>query len=255
MKIRFLGAHNCETKDSRLVSLLVDDVLAIDVGGLTSGLSWEAQHKIKAVLLTHQHYDHVRDIPTLAMNLFLGGSQTTIYSIPKVFEVLEKHLLNDVIYPDFRYKSPDKPTIKFSVVEPNKPQKILDYDVLAVPVKHGVPTVGYQLGAGGKTFFYTSDTGQGLAESWQYVSPQLLITEVTASNKYTEWAVDGGHLTPSLLQRELEEFRKLKGYLPPVLIVHMSPHLEKDIAAEVAAMSKDLGASVTLAHEGMEISL
>jgi len=69
MKIRFLGAHNYETKDTRLVSLLIDDVLAIDVGGLSSSLSFEEQCKIKAVLLTHQHYDHVRDIPTLAMNL------------------------------------------------------------------------------------------------------------------------------------------------------------------------------------------
>ncbi len=255
MKIRFLGAHNCETKDTRLVSLLVDDVLSVDAGGLTASLSLEAQHRIKAVLLTHQHFDHIRDIPTLAMNLSLGGSQTTIYSIPKVFEVLENNLMNEVIYPNFRHKSPDKPTIKFSVIEPNKAQKILDYEVLAVPVKHGVPTVGYQLSAGGKTFFYTSDTGPGLAECWKKVSPQLLITEVTGSNRFTEWAVEGGHLTPELLQRELEDFRKLKGYLPRIITVHMSPHLEKEIAAEVAVVAKALNASITLAREGMEIKL
>ncbi|MBA7658111.1 Ribonuclease BN [subsurface metagenome] len=214
MKIRFLGAHNCETKDTRLVSLLIDDVLAIDAGSLTSSLSLEAQQKIKAVLLTHQHYDHVRDIPTLAMNLFLGGANTTIYSIPAVFEVLEKNLMDEVIYPDFRQKPPDKPTISFSAIEPNKAQTILGYDVLAVPVKHGVPTVGYQLGADGKTMFYTGDTGPGLAECWKSVSPQLLIIEVTASNRFTEWVAGGGHLTPSLLERELAEFRELKGYLP-----------------------------------------
>jgi ribonuclease BN (tRNA processing enzyme) len=255
MKIRFLGAHNCETKYTRLVSLLVDDVLAIDVGGLSSSLSFEEQRKIKAVLLTHQHYDHVRDIPTLSMNLFLGGANTTVYSIPAVFEVLENNLMDEVIYPDFRQKPPDKPTISFSPIEPNKARKILDYDVLAVPVKHGVPTVGYQLGAGGKTFFYTGDTGPGLADCWEKVSPQLLITEVTASDKFTEWAVGGGHLTPSLLERELTSFRKLKGYLPRVIIVHMSPNLEKDIATQIAAVAKNLSASMTLAHEGMEINL
>jgi len=255
MKIRFLGAHNCETKDTRLVSLLIDDVLAIDAGSLTSSLSLEAQQKIKAVLLTHQHYDHVRDIPTLAMNLFLGGANTTIYSIPAVFEVLEKNLMDEVIYPDFRQKPPDKPTISFSAIEPNKAQTILGYDVLAVPVKHGVPTVGYQLGADGKTMFYTGDTGPGLAECWKSVSPQLLIIEVTASNRFTEWVAGGGHLTPSLLERELAEFRELKGYLPRVIIVHMNPYMEKDIAAEVAAVAKNLSASLTLAHEGMEINL
>ncbi len=256
MKIRFLGAHNCETKDTRMVSLLVDEVLAVDVGGLSSSLSFEEQQKIKAVLLTHQHYDHVRDIPTLSMNLFLGGAHTTIYSIPSVFEVLENNLMNEVIYPDFRQKPLDKPSIKFSVIEPNKAQKILGYDVLPVPVKHGVPTVGYQLtSADDKTFFYTGDTGPGLAESWENVSPQLLIIEVTGSSKFTEWAARGGHLTPALLQRELEGFRELKGYLPRVIIVHMSPNLEKDIAVEVAAVAKALDASITLAHEGMEINL
>jgi ribonuclease BN (tRNA processing enzyme) len=256
MKIRFLGAHNCETKDTRLVSLLVDDVLAVDVGGLTASLSLPEQHKIKAVLLTHQHFDHVRDIPTLSMNLFLGGTGTTVYSIPEVLKVLENNLMDEVIYPDFRYKAPDNPTIKFSVVEPNRAQKILDYDVLPVPVKHGVPTVGYQLtSADDKTFFYTGDTGPGLTESWEKVSPQLLITEVTASNKFTKWAAEGGHLTPELLQRELEDFSKLKGYLPRVIIVHMSPHLEKDIAAEIVVVSKTLNIPITLAREGMEINL
>jgi len=256
MKIRFLGAHNCETKDTRLVSLLVDDVLAIDVGGLSSSLSFEAQQKLKAVLLTHQHYDHVRDIPMLAMNLFLGGAATTVYSIPAAFDVLAKNLMDEVIYPDFCQRPPDRPTISFSVIEPNKAQTISGYNVLAVPVKHGVPTVGYQLAsADGKIMFYTGDTGPGLADCWERVSPQLLIIEVTASNKFTEWAAGEGHLTPSLLQRELEQFKKLKGYLPRVIIVHMNPQLEKDIAAEAAAVAKALGTSVTLAREGMEINL
>ena len=255
MKIRFLGAHNCETKDTRLVSLLVDKVLAIDVGGLSSSLSLVEQHKIKAVLLTHQHYDHVRDIPTLAMNLFLGRTGTNLYSIPEVFEVLTKNLMDEVIYPDFRYKSPDKPTVTFNTVEPNKAQKILDYEVLPVPVRHTVPTVGYQLTKDGKSFFYTADTGPGLAECWEKIEPQLLIIEVTSSNQFTEWAAEGGHLTPALLERELTDFRKLKSYLPRIIVVHMSPHLERDIAGEVAGVAKALDASITLAHEGMEINL
>ena len=79
MKIRVLGAHNCERQNFRMISLLVDGVLAIDAGALTSGLSLEEQKRIKALLLTHQHYDHVRDVPALAMSLFLGGATTRIY--------------------------------------------------------------------------------------------------------------------------------------------------------------------------------
>jgi ribonuclease BN (tRNA processing enzyme) len=123
-------------------------------------------------------------------------------------------------------------------------------------VKHSVPTVGYQVAsADGKTMFYTSDTGPGLAGCWQRVSPQLLITEVTAPDKYKKWAAGSGHLSPGLLKQELTSFRELNGYLPQVVVVHMSPHLEKEIETEIAAVSKALGGSITLAYEGMELNL
>lgn len=256
MNIRFLGAHNCESQNAKLISLLVDDVLAIDAGALTSSLSFEAQQKIKAILLTHHHYDHVRDIPVIAQNLFLRQTTIDIYSIPPVYDALANHLLNDELYPDFLHKPAPNPTVRFTVIEPGKPQQIEGYSVLAVPVNHGVPTVGYQVASPeGKVVFYTSDTGPGLASCWRQVSPQLLIIEVTAPDKYKEWAAQSGHLAPSLLKQELTSFKELNGYLPQVVVVHMNPHLEKDIEAEIAAVSKTLGGSITLAYEGMELNL
>ncbi|MFC1909657.1 lactamase, partial [Chloroflexota bacterium] len=95
---------------------------------------------------------------------------------------------------------------------------------MAVPVSHSTPAVGYQVTSpDGKTLFYTGDTGAGLADCWQQVSPQLLIIEVTASNEFQEVLLYKGHLTPGLLAQELESFRKIKGYLPQVITVHMSP--------------------------------
>ena len=85
MNIQILGAHNLESKDSRFVSLLIDDVLAIEAGALTSSLSFTAQQKLEAVLLTHQHYDHIRDIPALAMNFLLHENTIAIYSIQPVY--------------------------------------------------------------------------------------------------------------------------------------------------------------------------
>lgn len=251
-----MGAHNCESQNSKLVSLLIDDVLAVDAGALTSSLSFEGQQKIKAILLTHYHYDHIRDIPTIAMNLYLRQATIDVYSIPPVYDALVTHLLNGELYSDFLRQPAPNPTVRFTVIEPDKPLRIEGYTVLAVPVKHNVPTVGYQVAsADGKTMFYTGDTGPGLAGCWQRVSPQLLITEVTAPDKYKQWAASSGHLAPSLLKQELTSFRELNGYLPQVVVVHMSPYLEKEIEAEIAAVSKAFGGSITLAHEGMELNL
>jgi ribonuclease BN (tRNA processing enzyme) len=256
MKIRFLGAHNCESAKTKLTCLLIDDILAIDAGAVTSSLSFEAQQKIRAILLTHHHYDHVRDIPALGMNLFLHGARATVYTIPAVYDIVTSHLLDDEIYPNFHQRPRRKPTITFNIIEPLKPELIEGYRVLAVPVSHSVPAVGYQLTSpDGKIVFHTSDTGPGLASCWRHVSPQLLIIEVTAPDRYREMAAEAGHLSPSLLKEELISFREIKGYLPRVVAVHMNPALEKEIAAEIAAVEKELDTSITLGYEGMELSL
>lgn len=256
MNIQVLGAHNCESQNSKLVTLLIDNVLAIDAGGLTSSLSFEAQQKIKAILLTHQHYDHIRDVPALAMNALLYETTINIYSTQAVYDALATHLLNGKLYPYFLEKPQGNPTIKFTVIEPNKSEQIEGYGILAVPVTHSVPTVGYQITSpDGKIIFYTGDTGPGLADCWQYVSPHLLIIEVTAPNRYEEFCRRSLHLTPSLLKQELNCFQKLKGYLPQVVVIHMIPRQEKEIEAEIAPLAEELNTSITMAYEGMLIQI
>ncbi|MFC2071879.1 MBL fold metallo-hydrolase [Chloroflexota bacterium] len=256
MRIQILGAHNCESQDTKLISLLIDDSLVLDAGGLTSNLSFPAQQKLKAILLTHQHYDHIRDVPAIAMNLYLSGATINIYSTLPVYDALATHLMNGKLYPNFMERPQGNPTIKFTVIEPHQTEQIASYSILAVPVNHSVATVGYQItSSDGKAVFYTGDTGPGLADCWQQVSPQLLITEVTAPNKYDEFAKESGHLTPSLLKQELVIFRDLKGYLPQVVVVHMNPILEKEIEAEIAAVSEALNNPITLGYEGMQLNL
>ena len=256
MNIRFLGAHSCESQSSKFVTLLIDDILAIDAGGLTSSLSFEAQHKLKAVLLTHQHYDHIRDIPALGMNFYLHHATINIYSTQPVYDALTTHLLNGELYPNFLEKPQQNPAIRFTIIEPYRMEHIEGYSILAIKVNHAVPTTGYQVASPeGKTVFYTGDTGAGLADCWKRVSPQLLITEVIGPNRYEEQAKESGHLTPILLEQELVAFREVKDYLPQVVLVHMSPTLEEETEAEIAVAVKALNHPITLAHEGMEIDL
>lgn len=68
MIIRFLGTHNAESKDTKLVSFVIDDVLAVDAGSLASELTFSEQKKIKSILLSHGHYDHIRGVPSFAFN-------------------------------------------------------------------------------------------------------------------------------------------------------------------------------------------
>jgi ribonuclease BN (tRNA processing enzyme) len=256
MKIRILGGHNVETNNTSCNSILIDDVLAVDAGALTARLSFKEQQDLKAILLTHQHYDHVKDIPMLGMNLFLQGKSTELYTTRHVYETLEARLFSDSLYPDFTKFPPDKPVLHFNIVEPGKIANIVDYSVLPVKVNHSVPTVGYQITSRDrKKVFITSDTGPGLEECWAQISPDLLFIEATFPNKDEEFTMQAGHLTPALVQKELESFLKIKAYLPQVILVHVNPLHEKVIKAEVSRVEKALDIKIRIGYEGMQINI
>ena len=239
-----------------MVSVVVDDVLALDAGSLTASLSFLRQGRLKAVLLTHQHYDHVRDLPALAMNFFLRRASLDVYATLPVFETLKSTLFGGGLYPDFFELREGRRTLSFNRINPHEEVRIGDYAVLAVPVAHSVPAVGFQVkGRYGETVFYTGDTGPGLYETWRHVSPHVLIVELTASDRLGSSARESGHLSPLLLRSELIAFKALKGYLPRVVAVHMDPDLESEIARETEAVARELGADIALAHEGMELDV
>jgi ribonuclease BN (tRNA processing enzyme) len=206
-------------------------------------------------LLSHHHYDHIRDVPAIA----LATHQRTIevYAPAATLDVLSSYLLDGTIYPKFtEWPSPEKPRLKLRSLEPYKEELIAGYSALALPVYHTIPTVGYQLTSGeGKSLFYSSDTGPGLSACWDYISPQLLIVELTFPDRLGDVALGTGHLCPRLLGHELSEFRCSKGYLPPVVLVHINPAVEVEIKGEIAQVAQELGASITLGYEGLRLSL
>jgi ribonuclease BN (tRNA processing enzyme) len=257
VKIRFLGAHNTETIDTRLSGLLVDGVLAIDAGGLTSSLTLSEQLAIKAVLVTHQHYDHVKDLPLLAMNHYLNRSSFDVYCLAETGEVISKYLMDGKLYPEFLKKDENgKAVINLHYVEPYRQVQIEGYSITPVPVPHGVPAAGYLVSAAaGKSFFYTGDTGPGLSACFERISSNLLITEVTSSDKYLDFCKEKGHLCPSLLKKELLNHLELKGYIPDVVTVHMNKMLEADICRELGKVARELGISISPAYEGKELEI
>lgn len=239
-----------------MASILIDDMVAIDAGGLASSLSLRDQARLKALLITHQHYDHVKDLPGLAMSLWERRASIGVYSTRPVYLALRTYFFDGHLYPDFLEPRDGIRVIDFSVIEPHRREEIEGYAVEAIPMAHPVPAVGFQVtDRSGQAVFYTGDTGPGLYEAWRHVSPHLLIVEVTLSNRHADRARQQQHLCPELLKEELVTFRKLKGYLPRVVAVHMNPFLEKEIVPELVSVAADLNADIGVAREGLEILL
>jgi ribonuclease BN (tRNA processing enzyme) len=256
MELTILGAHNCESDKARLTCLLVDRIIAIDAGGLTSTLSIDDQRRLKAVLVTHHHFDHIRDLSTLGMNIYTLGP-LGIYALKSTLDVISTYIFNGTLYPDFTKKpSLDKPAFKFNPIAPDKAFAVEGYTVIPFAVNHGVPTIGYQITSpDNKRLVYTGDTCRNPESTWKGLSPQLIVTEVTVCNAYETAARESRHLTPQLLKEELIDFKKANGYIPPVVAVHISPHLENEIRQEIARVADELGTKITCGHEGIRITV
>src|SRR5438045_7364875 len=98
MHVRILGAHQGESLELRYMSILIDGRLAIDAGGLTTTLSLEEQDAIEAVLITHRHFDHIKDLPMFAHNLW-ESKDINIYCTQDTRQMLERHIFNDEVWP------------------------------------------------------------------------------------------------------------------------------------------------------------
>ena len=254
MDIRILGAHSSESINTCCSCFIIDNTLAVEAGALTSRLSMEEQKEVDAIILSHQHMDHVKDIPAIALNFYRSDKCFDVYSTSEVSDIIQTHLLNNIVYPEFQKIPEEKPTVNFVEVEPYGLQWIDGHSILPVPVKHAVPTIGYQISdKQGNKLFYSGDTGPGLAECWHHISPQLLIIDVTLPDSCEKFASKTGHLTPCLLEKELISLKETKGRLPEVLAIHMDVAQEAVIRKELAAVAKNLDAPINIACEGMRL--
>jgi ribonuclease BN (tRNA processing enzyme) len=260
MQVRFLGAHQCETADKRFTSILIDGRLVIDAGALTSTLTLDEQLAIENVLLTHRHWDHIKDMPGFGFNLYTsktaGGDSRSIdvWCGDDTYEALGSCLLAPSYWLNF-FSGPDSanPIFRRRAVQAGQRFRVGGYEVVAIQVCHGVLTTGYQIvDSDDRSVYYTSDNGPGAGAQWALARPDLLVTECTYSNAQRHEDDDRmhGHLCPSQVACELQTFRAVRGYLPRVAIVHVNPYYESAIRLELSRVAADMGASIVVASEG-----
>ena len=239
MQLRVLGCHGGETPKHRTSSFLVGDSLAIDAGAITSGLSLREQERIRSVLVSHPHMDHIRDLATLADNRCQqGGSTLDIVGIPETIEALKTHFFNDIIWPDFtKIDAKDGPTVRFVEAQPNRVVDVDGYEVTPVLVNHTVDTSAFIIRRGGKSIVYGGDTGP-TEELWTQINAlgdlQALMIEVSFPNDEARLAHDSRHLTPESLRTELDKLTQSEEL--PILLYHIKPTFEQRVLRELASL-------------------
>lgn len=243
MKLTVLGCHGGELPRCRSTCFLVDGVLAIDAGSLTSTLSLEELTRVDNILLTHSHFDHVKDLPMMS-DLVIGrrDKPVTIYSSTECTETLRENMFNNVLWPDFtRIKTEKKvPVLQLKAFKPGATFKIGRYTVKSIPVTHPVESCGFVISDGSSTMAISGDTGP-TERLWKVLNKtanlKALLLETSFPNKLQSLADISGHLTPQTLKSELTKFDR-NGC--EVLLYHLKPAFVTQLKAEL----KDLPVQV-----------
>ena len=237
MKLRVLGCSGAELPGHQLSGFLLDDTLLLDAGTVGAVLGIEEQVRIKDILVSHPHLDHICGIPLLADNIIQNGVQhrVNVVGTGAVIAAISTHLMNGLIWPDFsKIPAPEASVICYREISPEEVFYPGDFAVTACLVNHTVPAVGYRITKGASTLLYTGDTGP-TDRIWELAGElSALIVEVSFPSEMEELALLTRHLTPRLLQIELAKLAKLPSR---ILITHMKPKYHDRIRAELDALA------------------
>ena len=221
-----------------MTTFLLDGETALDAGALTEALPLSAQRRIRGVVLTHAHLDHVASLPFLLENLYGRARPLEVVAPAPVLASLRRHLFNGVTWPDFtRLPSRAKPTLVYRPVPVGRPFRAGGMTLVAVPVDHIVPAYGYFVSKPGRAVLFSGDT-MPTERLWAQARrlPQLkaIFLEVSFSDTQAAVAKASCHLTPCLLPAELEKAPPRV----PVYLYHMKPPSLSRIRREVAALDE-----------------
>lgn len=244
MKVRVLGCHGSDQLvegtpqpvTCRTCGFLVNDTVLVDAGTVGSVLFLPEQQRIRQILLSHLHFDHVKGLPTLADNLVgAGGESVILRSIPEVLDGLRTYVFNDALYPDFlTLPDPACPVFTSHSLEVRQGNHVCGLEVTPVPVNHLVPTVGFLIRDGNSSILYSGDTYQ-TDEIWKVASADRTLKaafiETSFPDELADLAQTSRHLTPATFA---EEFRKIGRPELPVYVYHMKPRFRREIQRQLA---------------------
>ena len=241
MEIRVLGCYGSRLPGYRTTGFLLNRSILIDAGTVTSVLNLEEQLHLEAALITHAHLDHVKDLLFLADNICLRKEEPFRIMAPQgILDLLHANLFNNVIWPDFTMiPSPEKPAIRFRMLETGARFLLGGFSVTAFPVNHTVETMAYLIESGESSIMIAGDTGP-TEEIWRIMQRKknlrALFLETSFPNDMQSIADLAGHLTPSSMERELE---KLGPASPEIFLYHLKPQYCEAIAREIASLSTE----------------
>lgn len=236
MIVKVGGCYGSVSPGYHTVGFLLNGSLLLEGGTVTSTLAIDEQNSITDILISHIHLDHTKELFFLLDNLVSQNCCTvTFHGVKEVVDGVRQYLFNEQLWPDFsRLPSTREPILRFHIVPAKKFSRVGEFEVKPVMVNHPVPTSGYIIREKKGAILYTGDTGP-TREIWETARDEkdlrAIVAETSFPNDMEELAINSGHLTPSLLAKELDLLGRPE---IPVYVFHMKPLYLVKIREELA---------------------
>ena len=233
VKVNILGCGGGIGSGFQTTAVLVNDSVLLDAGTGVSSLSCGEMAKIKNVLLTHSHLDHVASLPFLAdQDQEMQGESMRVFCLPETADALRAHLLNGMMWPDLEaIEINGKPWLVFETLSPFQRFAANGCNFTALPVEHAVPTLAYAIHGEHSDMVYVADMFDAPDSFWDWLASQkrlrYLVLEAAFPDEMLRVAELSRHLTPALLADRLQK-------VPKGLEIYAA-HLKSNYAEKVAA--------------------
>ncbi len=249
--ITVLGAFGTKSKGYGTSSFLLNETNAIDAGNLLITLE-EKSANLENIWITHSHLDHISDIAYIIDNYYAYVEKSiNVLALPQTIKAIQKHFLNDVIWPDFSkidLKNGKGKCVNYKEIELDREYRLKeDESIRAFKTDHTVPSCGYVYKKGKSSILITADTYKldnviDILDGDSSINSMVI--ECSFPSYMGDLAIESKHLTPESLLKSLKKLKRdnIKLYLnhiKPLYFEQISKEIERDFGKYRPIIVKD----------------
>jgi cAMP phosphodiesterase len=222
-----------------LMSVIIDDRVAIDAGSLAFSCSDLQRRQIRDIILTHPHLDHIAGLPLFIDDLFASLTEPVrVHATDEIIEIMERDVFNWSVYPRFSDLSNEHGRVmEYREFDCGRPFKAAHLTIEGIAVNHQVAACGYVVSDGKLSIGITGDTAEtdGIWTAFNE-APDLkaIFVECAFPNELSELAGVSYHLTPQKLHRELEKLRSDC----EVYVINLKPMYREKVIDELSEVPR-----------------
>jgi ribonuclease BN (tRNA processing enzyme) len=237
VKVRIVPS-TVDGRQQLLTSYLINDTLAIDAGALAVGLTRAEQQRVRSIVITHTHYDHVASLPMFILDLFEDLREPiNLFATPSDFAALQTYIFNPRMWVGLEIlKNGHTELLAHRPLETGRSFTAEGLRLTPLAVTHTILTHGLLVEDAASAIFFTSDTG-ATEEAWEQVNacPKLraVFIDLSFPNRLTELARISYHHSPETLVEEMAKIHPAA----TIYAIHLKTPYRDQIITEVEALA------------------